>query len=599
MKHKSKKMGFLVVFLIIMTQELVAQDAIPRTFNFEDDIASGKYNLEGEGYRFVEGIDGKAVAINSKNENSYLASNKISLDTRKDFSIQYWIKTQTTKPIVFMSQKKFDKRSILSQTNPGWVMYSSGGTFSWSLGSGKKRLTYERENGLKMPINDNNWHLITMTYNKENSEVRLYFDGYNKAIYNVDFDFSAKEPFMVGSAASFDDVSQSYSINIVSGQKQLQAVVDEFNRLGLKPLNDEDFLDTIIEPEKMMESKNSKQLKLTKTKISVFMQRRKKLLANPYTVFQNRALTNLKPVSKIYSLRKGKVVINPSIGYHYSLQEKLYPPEFVIDKLTIWEKTIGAKRVLDSYNKLTKTKARKPRGRVKQLTVGVWNIWHGGTHWTIEKNGWDSRRRIVEIIKAKEIDVILIQETYSSGDFIAAELGYYFATTSDWDYRFQGSNISVISRFPIKELKVPDDAEFNNIAVKLAINNDLDIWAMSNWYGMKNFARVSNFHSKIFENSKEVPVLFGGDFNSVPHTDSGKSEASIFLLKHNFTDAYRSMFPDTKKFPGFTHVSGERIDQLYYKGERLRNQYSEVISTWPKGFPSDHYLILSKFELNN
>lgn len=56
------------------------------------------------------------------------------------------------------------------------------------------------------------------------------------------------------------------------------------------------------------------------------------------------------------------------------------------------------------------------------FNVGVWNIWHGGIDWTPDKDGWDIRMRIVEIIKDAKLDVILMQETYSSGDFIAAEL---------------------------------------------------------------------------------------------------------------------------------------------------------------------------------
>ena len=44
---------------------------------------------------------------------------------------------------------------------------------------------------------------------------------------------------------------------------------------------------------------------------------------------------------------------------------------------------------------------------------------HGGIHWSLKKDGWDSRMRIVEIIKEKNLDIVLLQETYSSGDFIA------------------------------------------------------------------------------------------------------------------------------------------------------------------------------------
>ena len=88
--------------------------------------------------------------------------------------------------------------------------------------------------------------------------------------------------------------------------------------------------------------------------------------------------------------------------------------------------------------------------------------------------------RIVEIIKEKNLDIVLLQETYSSGDFIAAELGYYFTTTSDWDYKYQGANISVISRYPIKEVKVAEETEFNNVAVKISISKTQEVWAMSN-----------------------------------------------------------------------------------------------------------------------
>ena len=81
--------------------------------------------------------------------------------------------------------------------------------------------------------------------------------------------------------------------------------------------------------------------------------------------------------------------------------------------------------------------------------------------------------RIAEIIREKELDVVLMQETYSSGDFIAAELGYHFASTSDWDYRFQGANISVLSRYPIEEVEVLKATEFNNVAVKLIISQEI------------------------------------------------------------------------------------------------------------------------------
>jgi hypothetical protein len=117
----------------------------------------------------------------------------------------------------------------------------------------------------------------------------------------------------------------------------------------------------------------------------------------------------------------------------------------------------------------------------------------------------------------------MMQETYSSGDFIAAEMGIYFATTVDRDYLNQGSNISVLSRYPIKELYVQADSPFMNVAVKVAVSKKQDLYVMSNWYGMQQFPAVFEFYESRFKESNVIPTLFAGDFNAVPHTDNGDS----------------------------------------------------------------------------
>ena len=96
---------------------------------------------------------------------------------------------------------------------------------------------------------------------------------------------------------------------------------------------------------------------------------------------------------------------------------------------------------------------------------------------------------------------------------------------------------------------------------------------------MAQFPDVFDFHKTRFENADNIPVLFGGDFNAVPHTDKGKSPASEKMLSEGFTDAFRSLYPDVEKYPGHSHRSGRRIDQLYYKGKGLKNLKSEVFST--------------------
>jgi len=202
------------------------------------------------------------------------------------------------------------------------------------------------------------------------------------------------------------------------------------------------------------------------------------------------------------------------------------------------------------------------------------------------------------MIADEGVDLVMMQETYSSGDFIAAELGYYFATTVDWDYLNQGANISVLSRYPITEVHVQEDSPFNNVGAKIAISRTQGLYVMSNWYGMAQFPSVFDFHASRFAESDAIPTLFAGDFNAVPHTDGGDSPASLALLDAGFTDAFRSLYPDVERYPGATHRNGRRIDQLYYMGAGLTNTSTQVISTRSEGFPSDHYLILSTFDLD-
>ena len=571
-------------------------------FDFENNVKSKNLELSGKGYSFVRGVEGQALYIKPDNGYNNLNVSNLMLNGTKDFSIQCWIKTNSKNPTVFLSQKDFTGKGITAQKNAGWSLYSSAGTFAWSIGSGSRRIKYERDNGKRMPVNDGQWHQLTLTYSKELSQFSLYYDGHNKAIYNVGFDLINDEPLVIGSTNNDFDYDNKYLPEIESGAKQLQILVDEFNSLGLESLKSEEFIDLIVSPERLFEEKRKKQggsnTDQNAKNFENVLAARKKLMPNPYTVFQNRGLTHLKPISKIYSLKDHKVVINGPAAKSFTLREKLFPSDFAMDKLSIWERAISAEEVMDSYSKFRKTMPFKFEKNLKALTVGVWNIWHGGKHFDTQKDNADSRLCIAEILKKNDVDIILMQETYSSGDFIAAELGYYFATTSDWDYCYQGANISVISRYPIKEIKVSKETEFNNVAVKLAVSETQEIYAMSNWYGMAQFPAVFDFHKSRFDNSDKIPILFGGDFNAVPHTDGGQSPASEKMLAEGFIDAFRSLYPDVKEYPGASHRSGRRIDQLYYRGKGLKNTSTEVVSSWPTGFPSDHFLIVSKFDLN-
>lgn len=571
-------------------------------FNFNQNTKSGPHEFKGDHYSFAEGIHKQALSITPNSNYVTLSLDNLSLDGSEDFTVQFWVKTTSKNSTVLLSQKDFLDKGILTQKNSGWALYSSGGTFAWTIGSGNRRLNYERSNGEKSPLNDGIWHQLTMTYSKELSEIRLYYDSQAKAIYNVGFDFKNTNPLVIGSKKNNFNYNTNILPSILTGAVALQALVDAFNNIATENVSEEEFLSLIVDPKELYarKSKNTAET-LSKEKEVLFnavLKARGKLSTNPYTVFQNMELTKLKPISKLYSLKNGRVTINNYYAKQYTNEEQLYPSEFSMDDLTIWNHTLSPDEVRNSYSKYKNTTAFKLEKKQDSITVASWNIWHGGKHFTVNGDGWDSRLRIAELIKKNKIDIVLMQETYSSGDYIAAELGYYFATTSDWDYCFQGSNISVLSRYPIDKLEVLKETEFMNVAVKISVSNTQHIYAMSNWYGMSSFPLVYDFHQEKFNNSDTIPVIFGGDFNAVPQTDGGDNPASIKLIGNGFTDAYRNLYPNTKDFPGYSHASGSRIDQLYYKGKGLINTATELISTWPSGFPSDHYLIISKFALD-
>lgn len=575
-------------------------------FDFEGNTKSENHQFIGNDFSYEQGIDGQALSLKpTNNEFNNLKLDNLSFDGSTSFSVQFWVKLNSKKPTVLISQKEFLDKGLNSQKNKGWALFSSGGTLGWTIGSGKRRLNYERDNGDKLKLSDKTWHLITMTYNKASSETRLYFDGKNIAIYKVGFDFFNKNPIVIGTQKNDFDYENEFLPDIVKGAKQLQNLVNEFNNLDVEDVKEDEFFNLIVDFKELylrkLNIEESERSKLRNQELPILEKINKvqdSLYYNAYTVSQNHELTALKPVSKIYYLKNGVVHINDFYAKQFGATERLYPSNFSIDKLTFSKQSLSFEEVWNSYNKYKPIKSKVLENKLDTLTVAVWNIWHGGKHFTINENGWDSRLRIAEMLKNKNADIILMQETYSSGDFIAAELGYYFATTSDWDYCHQGSNISVMSRYPIKELEVSDETEFMNISVKIALSETQEIYAMSNWYGMSAFPKVYDFQKEKFIEADKIPILFGGDFNAIPHTDGGDSEASIKMLENGFIDAFRYLHRNAKMFPGYTHQWGERIDQLYFKGKGLEVISSEVVSTASEGFPSDHFMILSTFKLN-
>ena len=591
------------------------------TFDGSTNDATGTFSAGQSRGRlaYVEGLDGQALSLRSSGTAAFqaLASGNVALGSTDDFSVQFWVRTvqASDRRMALLSHKDFSDNSLASHKQAGWVFYVSGGTWAWNMGSGTRRITYERENGKHMPLNDGRWHQLTMTYSSARSEIRLFYDGENWVTYHVSdgegFEFTSSRPLVVG----WDGTPRNPSATlpeIERGAQQLQRFVDAFNRLGLAEVEAGEFASLVVDPRGLFERKieaaagrldlDADRAAFLSSMESVNFESVREsesdLMNNPYTVHQVMNFMDTAPLLKVFSLVDGVVTIDESAAGEFAVRERLDPPNFDIDDLEVWGRVLTSEDVRRSYSEHFMLPSSALEDELSSITAASWNIWHGGRHYTVEQHGWDSRVVIAQVIESEDIDIVMMQETYSAGDFIAAELGYYFATTVDWDYLNQGANISVLSRYPIEEVYVADEAPFMNVGAKIAISRTQDLFAMSNWYGMDQFTAVFDFHESRFQQSASIPTLFAGDFNAVPHTDGGDSPASRVLLDAGFTDAFRSLHANVDADPGHTHRSGSRIDQLYYKGAGLENTSTRLISTWPTAFPSDHYLIRSTFELD-
>lgn len=593
-------------------------------FSFDGGTAPsrGSANVSVSGNpEFVKGLNGPAIRIPTQPQPGatflQCTVDEPQLSAERDFSLQFWVRTTMNSESkgVLLTTKNYPDNSLHSQKQPGWVFYVSNGTWAWNVGSGKRRVTYERSNGQYMPINDGRWHQLAMTHSADEDLVRLYFDGKNMVTYHLgdasSLAFGNDNPLTVGWDGQKETREPDELPVFTRGAQQLQELVDAFNGYGMAPLEPNEFKGLVnnhtrlfeakLEQLKQDESQESEELVATLAQADLKPIRKltQRLMGSPYTVHQRGRYDEVALWHKLYRLEEGKVLINAPVAERLAKREVLNPLAFDMDELELWDRVLTPEEVLGSYTGHFQAAPVEQAASHQPLVAGAWNIFHGGLHSSVEVDGWDSREAIIEILRRERIDVLMMQETYSSGDYIAAELGFYFATTSDFDNMHQGSNISVLSRYPIKDVYVPPKSTFNSVGARVAVRETQDLMVISNWFGMRNFEDVYSFHQERFAASDEIPVLFGGDFNAVPHTDGGDSPASQKLLSTGFVDAYRSLYPDIESFPGHTHDSGSRIDQLYFKGSDLKLVSTDILSTWPSRFPADHFLIKSIFEISN
>ena len=268
---------------------------------------------------------------------------------------------------------------------------------------------------------------------------------------------------------------------------------------------------------------------------------------------------------------------------------------------------------------------------VSEIKVMSFNIWHGGN----ETGKYVGPQRVVNLIKDNGIDIIALQETYGSGEQIADALGYYFYLRS--------TNLSILSRFPIEET-LPAYHPFYSGAALIGYQKDkqiafatnwlnypIDYWDLLenkkaidslDWYNKQvsgnkgTLVKILDTLRPSIEQTASIPFIFCGDFNSGSHLDWIEETkhlnngyimpfpTSQLMMAEGFKDAYREMYPNPLHdrgitwSPTFTNAFKDRIDYIYYKGQKIKVKTAGIINSGPYKFPSDHAAVIASFEIH-
>lgn len=502
----------IVIFSIslINNKKIQNPEEVLLHMNFDDIEQSAFLNESSYNIVYTGGLEKNALKISKNSLYPNISDTcKQCFSVNRDFSACIWVKSNklSTDTSLILSNADFSKKNagIYGQRriSKGFTLYRQNNSWAWNIGNGSQHYLYEPVAN-DQPIADNQWHQLAFTYNSSANEVRLYYDGINKAIIHTG-----------------DQEHKDFQSNLAL-------------RIGGKENSD---------------------------------------LSNSF--------------------------------------------DGAIDELSVWNKTLSPDFIQGNYEKYKKL-VIEPELKTDSLIVVNWNIWHGGTHYTKEKDGFNSIARTIELIENSDADIVLMQETYGAGSKISSSLGFYYYEAGSCIGAVWGSNISVMSRYPLEEAYMVEkksnygsNYSFNNGGVKIRLSNDKKVIAFSNWYNSgkpEDLDGALNAWNDLIVNTDNIPIIFGGDFNSVSHLDDGKGNSghSKLMSNANFIDSYRKIYPDATVKPGYSfNTSKARIDYIYYKGNNLRVLETKPIVPNFKGkgiltpnYPSDHLGFIAKFKLN-
>ena len=264
----------------------------------------------------------------------------------------------------------------------------------------------------------------------------------------------------------------------------------------------------------------------------------------------------------------------------------------------------------------------------------TWNIWHGGLHGAksvqFEKDTANTLN-VLKVIEMENPDILFMQETYCCGMEIGKKAGFPYSWRAS-------SNLSIHSKYSILDT-INIFKPFNSQGVVIDIEGKkllcINIWLhyLPDFFqDIKHYSpdsliagekktRLTEISSILVSidslgESLQMPVIIGGDFNSGSHLDWVESTkhmhynkvvnwpVSTKMIDFAYKDSFREANPDPLKTLDGTwgflndNIISDRIDFIYYKGEKLEVKSSKIVMDDPPDgfFNSDHRAILSVFE---
>jgi exodeoxyribonuclease-3 len=269
------------------------------------------------------------------------------------------------------------------------------------------------------------------------------------------------------------------------------------------------------------------------------------------------------------------------------------------------------------------------------IRIMSFNIWRDGN------GGKQPLSQTAKVIQMAKADVVGLQEAKPAKVKAIADM-------LRWHH-----NGTVISRFKIVENKGP--------GIKLRLNSGQEIVVFNNHfahapyqpyqllsipYGKGKFIKTEK--EAIAEANqarghqvaallkaikalpeKELPVFVLGDFNEPSHQDwtakaatAGRHPIKVSyptthsLTKAGMVDAYRAVYPDEMKFPGYTWTPTtkmtdpkdhhDRIDFIFFRGKTVKVEGAQIVGESRKNadivlspYPSDHRAVVATFTVTH